>query len=252
VSGDLLDRMVAVVAGGGSGIGRGIALGLADEGAAVAVVGPSAGEAEGVAGEIVSSGGRAAAVSCTFAERAETHAALARAAADLGPPGLVVHALVDPAALVEASLVDVDEATWDARAEAPLRAALWTCQAARAHLAGRGGTIVLVTPTLAMTGAAGLVPYATAVDGQRALAKSSARLWGAQGIRVNCVAPPVEAMEDAPADDGDGATLNRTALGRGPDGRTDVAPVIAMLASGAGHFVTGATVAVDGGVWMVP
>jgi NAD(P)-dependent dehydrogenase (short-subunit alcohol dehydrogenase family) len=252
MSGGMLDGMAALVAGGGSGIGRGIALGLADEGAAVAVLGPSVGDGERVAAEIVSTGARAAAIGCTFAGRAETHAAFARAATDLGPLGLVVHALVDPAALIEASLVDLDEATWDARAEAPLRAALWTCQAALAQLAGRGGTIVLVTPTLAMTGAAGLVPYATAIDGQRALVKSSARLWGAQGIRVNCVAPPVEAMEDRLADDADGATLNRTALGRGPDGRTDVAPVVAMLASDAGHFVTGATVAVDGGVWMAP
>jgi NAD(P)-dependent dehydrogenase (short-subunit alcohol dehydrogenase family) len=241
--------MVAIVAGGGWGIGRGIALGLADRAAAIAVIGPTG---EAVAAGIVSSGGRAVAIDCSFAEAALTMAAFGRAADSLGPIDLVVHAVVDAAVLSPAPLVDLDEAAWDARAEAPLRAALWSCQAARAHLGDRGGTIVLVTPTLAMTGEAGLVPYATAVDGQRALVKSSARLWGAHGIRVNCVAPPVAAMGEAPPGDGSEATLNRTALGRDPDGRRDVAPVIAMLASDAGHFVTGATIAVDGGVWMAP
>jgi NAD(P)-dependent dehydrogenase (short-subunit alcohol dehydrogenase family) len=249
VSIPVLEGTVAVVAGGGRGIGRGIALGLADQGAAVAVVGPAG---EGVAADIVSSGQRAVAVDCSFAEPGETMAAFGRAADALGPIDLVVHAVVDPASLVPAPLVDTDEAAWDANGEAPLRAALWTCQAARAHLGGRGGTIVLVTPTLAMTGAPGLVPYATAVDGQRALAKSSARLWGALGIRVNCVAPPVAAMGGAPPAGEDDATLNRTALGRHPDGRGDVAPVIAMLAADTGHFVTGATIAVDGGEWMPP
>ncbi len=247
--GRLLDGAVALVAGGGRGIGRGIALGLADQGAAVAVLGPSG---EGVAAEILDGGGRAAAGACTFESPAETATAFARAAAELGGLNLVVHAVVEPAALVPTSLVDTDEDLWDAAAEAPLRAALWSCQAALPHLAERGGTIVLVTPTLAMTGAAGLVAYATAVDGQRALAKSAARLWGAHGIRVNCVAPPVEAMADGSAGGADESGVNRAALGRAPDPRGDVAPVIALLASDAGHFVTGATLAVDGGDWMVP
>jgi 3-oxoacyl-[acyl-carrier protein] reductase len=117
---------------------------------------------------------------------------------------------------------------------------------------GRGGTIVFVIPTVAMTGAAGLVPYATAMEGQRALVRSAARQWGALGIRVNCVAPPLEMMGDTVVATEEAAPLNTSALGRLPDGRGDFAPVIAMLASAGGHFVTGTTIPVDGGVWMAP
>jgi NAD(P)-dependent dehydrogenase (short-subunit alcohol dehydrogenase family) len=245
----LLEGRVAIVAGGGSGIGRGVALGLADHGADVGVVGDGA---DAVASEIQASGRRAVAVSCGFKDRAETTEAFARVADALGPIDLVVHAVVAPAALVESPLVDTDEDSWDARGEAVLRAGLWSAQAARTELAGRGGSIVFVIPIVAMTGAAGLVPYATAMEGQRALVRSAARQWGSEGIRVNCVAPPLEVMGDSAIATEEAPPLNTSALGRPPDGRSDVAPVIAMLAGEAGHFVTGATIPIDGGVWMAP
>jgi 3-oxoacyl-[acyl-carrier protein] reductase len=142
-----------------------------------------------------------------------------------------VHALVEPDALVAAPLADTDEAWWDRRCEAVLRTGLWCCQAAFGAFGGRGGRIVLVTPTVGLTGAAGLAPYATAVEGMRSLAKSAARQWGSHGIAVNCVAPRV-----------DGA----------PDVRADIAPVVAMLVAEPTHIVTGATVVVDGGLVMAP
>jgi 3-oxoacyl-[acyl-carrier protein] reductase len=245
----LLEGRIAVVAGGGAGIGRGVALGLADHGADVGVVGDGA---DAVAGEIRASGRQAVAVSCGFKDQAETAEALARVAEALGPIDLVVHAVVGPSALVASALIDTDEDSWDSRGEAVLRAGLWTAQAAHTQLAGRGGSIVFVIPIVAMTGAAGLVPYATAMEGQRALVRSAARMWGAEGIRVNCVAPPLEVMGDTGVAIEEAPPLNTSALGRPPDGRSDVAPVIAMLAGEAGHFVTGATIPIDGGVWMAP
>jgi 3-oxoacyl-[acyl-carrier protein] reductase len=243
----LLEGRIAVVAGGGSGIGRGVALGLADQGADVGVVGDSA---DAVAGEIRASGRRAVAVSCGFKDRAETSEALTRVAEALGPIDLVVHAVVGP--LVDSPLIDTDEDSWDSRGEAVLRAGLWTAQAARVHLGGRGGNIVFVIPIVAMTGAAGLVPYATAMEGQRALVRSAARMWGSEGIRVNCVSPPLDAMGDTVAGAGGAAPLNTSALGRPPDGRSDIAPVVVLLAGNSAHFVTGATIPIDGGVWMAP
>jgi len=221
----MLAGRVVLVTGGRAGIGRGIALGLGDAGATVAVVD----------GPIASRGGAEGA----FADAVAAH----------GPLDTVVHALVDPAALVEASLADTDEAAWDARCEALLRTALYCCQAAYVQLEQRGGRLVLVTPTVGLTGAAGLVPYATAVEGMRAMAKSAARQWGARGITVNCVAPPVELMTREAREAAPGG---RPALGRAPDARTDVAPVIAFLAAAPSHLVTGTTIAIDGGVVMAP
>jgi NAD(P)-dependent dehydrogenase (short-subunit alcohol dehydrogenase family) len=220
----MLDGRVVVVTGGGNGMGHAIAMGLVDAGAAVAVV-------DGPVGSL------------TDAERA-----FARAASARGPIDAVVHALVDPEALVEAPLAETDPAAWDARCEAVLRTALWCCQAAYNQLSERGGQLVLVTPTVGLTGAAGLVPFATAVEGMRALAKSAARQWGEVGITVNCVAPPVEVEVGAPAV----PPVGGRPLGRLPDVRNDVAPVVASLLAESAHFVTGTTVIVDGGVVMAP
>jgi 3-oxoacyl-[acyl-carrier protein] reductase len=101
-----------------------------------------------------------------------------------------------------------------------------------------------------MSGAARLVPYTTAVEGQRLLAKAAARQWGPDGVRVNCLAP---APEHVPIGvDSMAVSLSPPALGGPGDVVTDLGPVAVWLASDAAHFVTGATVCVDGGVWMAP
>jgi 3-oxoacyl-[acyl-carrier protein] reductase len=221
----VLQGRVVVVTGGGSGIGRGIARGLVDAGAAVAVV-------DGPAGD-----------------RAAMEHSFARAAAARGPLDGVVHALLDSVALAEQPLAETDGAGWDARCEAVLRAALCCAQAAYTHLSERGGRLVLLTPTVGLTGGSGLVPYATAVEGMRAMAKSAARQWGDAGITVNCVAPPIEVISDRPATE---PPVGGRALRRLPDARNDVAPVVAWLLAEAAHFVTGTTIVVDGGVVMAP
>ena len=209
----MLAGRVVLVTGGGTGIGSEISLGLGDLGAAVSTVdGP-------------------------ITSRADAQAAFTAK----GPVDAVVHALIDPDALVSTPFADTEEASWERRCEAVLGTALWCCQAAFTVLVERGGRIVLVTPTVGLTGAAGRAPYATAVEGMRSLAKSAARQWRGHGITVNCVAPPVESMIPGVGRDDSVA-----------DVRADVAPVVAMLTADAAHFLTGTTIVVDGGVVMAP
>jgi 3-oxoacyl-[acyl-carrier protein] reductase len=217
----VLAGRVVLVTGGGSGIGASLALGLGDAGATVAVTdGP-------------------------FGSRHDADRAFADVTARSGPIDAVVHALVEPDAFTASPLADTDASAWERRCEAVIGAALWCCQAAYGALRERGGRIVVVTPTIGLTGGANLVAYATAVEGVRALAKTAARQWGGRGIAVNCVAPPVELIGGATGPD-----VAAPALGRLPDARTDVAPVVATLVGDA--FVTGTTVVVDGGTVMAP
>ncbi len=247
-SASLTGRVVAVT-GGGHGLGRDLAIGLGDAGADVGVV-----DSDGtgpVAEAITGTGRRAIGIDGPLRARGECSEALAAVVDALGPLDAVVHAAIDPEALAPGPVRIIADAGWDRRCEAPLRAALGCAQAAYDALHGRGGRLVFVTPTVGLTGAAGLVPYATAVEGIRALAKSAARQWGGDGITVHCVAPPLELV----AADGRGApepTIGEPALGRVPDGRADVAPVVAWLVGPAGRSVTGLTVPVDGGIVMAP
>ncbi len=164
------------------------------------------------------------------------------------PLDLVVHADLDEAALQRQALAETAAEDWDRRCEAVLQAALQCAQSAFTALRGRG-LLVFVTPTVGITGAPELVPYAAAVEGIRALAKSAARQWGHHGIRVNCVAPPVELL--APDAGRLGPDVADRALADAPTVRDSVASVIALLAA-PGSVVTGTTIVVDGGVVMAP
>lgn len=157
-----------------------------------------------------------------------------------GPIDLCVHVVRDPDELAERPLAETARDEWDRRCDGVLRAAIDFAQEAYRLLAPRGGgRVVFVVPTLGMTGAAGLVPFATACEGIRSLAKSAARQWGADGVTVACVARhvagPTVALASLPAPTGD-----------------DVAGVVRLLASADAGPLTGATLVVDGGTVLVP
>ena len=139
----------------------------------------------------------------------------------------VVHADLVPASVDSRPLVDVDAEEWDVVAEAPLRRAMAALQAAHATFQGRGGRIVVVTPTVGLVGAAGAVALATAVESVRGMAKGAARQWGPAGITVNFVAPALHRAGDAVA-------------------------AVALLLGDDAAAVTGTTIGADGGEWVAP
>ena len=168
----------------------------------------------------------------------------------VGPVDAVVHVAGVDGGLEDRALVETDEETWDREAEAPIRAALFALQGARECFGDRGGAIVVAVPSVALTGAAGLVPFASACEGIRLLVKSAARDWGRDGVRVNCVTLPIEAWGFDPPEDHRvpnrfGASLDDT-NGLGAGG------AVALLVSRLSTGVTGATVGVDHGTVMAP
>jgi NAD(P)-dependent dehydrogenase (short-subunit alcohol dehydrogenase family) len=195
---------------------------------------------------------------------------LGRLEARGAPIGAVVLASVGAATTQRGDLAGIGPDQWRDRVELPLRRTVACFQGAHRRLRLRGGSLVLIVPTLSLVGSSGFVPWATVAEGQRSLAKAAARAWGGEGITVNCLAVPCTLLttsstarspvgDEAPV----GAEERRSfgpdrpgqpaaALGALPDLRGAVAPVLASLVGGGWSGVTGATIAVDGGIWMTP
>ena len=177
---------------------------------------------------------------------------LVRAEEAVGPLHAVVLVLAGQSAMTAGDLAGLDPTHWRQSVEVPLEQTLACFQGAYRRLRTRGGGLVVLVPSLALVGAPGFVPWATVAEGQRSLAKTAARAWGHEGITVNCVAVPGSLLRRPGEDLPDRAGQPPPSLGRSPGLRLDVAPVVSSLVSGGWATVTGATVAVDGGVWMTP
>jgi 3-oxoacyl-[acyl-carrier protein] reductase len=178
-------------------------------------------------------------------DRTELREALARAGAEA-----VVHVCGDAAAIVPAPLDGTALEEWDRRGEHPLREALATFQAAHDHFATVGrGRIVVVTSTAGISGAASVVPFVTAAEGVRAMAKSAARQWGDRGVTVNAVLVPLDVL--APDVKDVTSFLTPPALGA-PATLPDLAAAVRWFAGTDSAGITGATVVADGGSVMVP
>jgi NAD(P)-dependent dehydrogenase (short-subunit alcohol dehydrogenase family) len=246
-----LDGKVAVVTGADTPLMQGLTNALARAGASIALVGDPNELAHFVA-DLGAEGTRAVAVNCGFESREAVETAFLAVVDALGAHNIdiVVHGAMDPIAYEQCAFEDVDDDRWDRVWEQTMRGLIFLFQAGHAQMRGHAGRFILVTPTISMSGAPGFVPYTAAVEGQRLLAKSAARQWGADGITVNCLAPAPEHL--VPEAAGAVAALAAPALGGAGDVTTDLGPIVVFLASEAGHFVTGATLCADGGVWMAP
>ncbi len=211
-------RLTAAVIGGPDGPAGQVAQGLRDAGAEVVVLPPAA--------------------------RAE----LAEQLIGAGRPRLVVWAPSPGGAASPTPLLDYDESGWDAVAAQPIRDAIACVQAAGDAFDG-GGAIVTVLPTLSSRGSAGLTGWSTAAEGVRSLVKVAAREFGPRGITVNAVALPANVLAASEASL-DRPGLPAPSLPVPASAGGDVSAIVAALASPPWTSVTGATIAVDGGVWM--
>jgi 3-oxoacyl-[acyl-carrier protein] reductase len=189
--------------------------------------------------------GRAVAV-----DAVDDRAAGVAALEGIGDVSAVVHVCADDAALAAGPLASLHAAEWDTGAERVLWRVLTTLQAAHDAFARHGGgQVVVITATAGVSGAASSVPLVAAVEGARAMAKSAARQWGTLGIRVNCVAVPLELL--APTHAGLTSFLPPAAITR-DDPVDDVAAAVEFLCGPGAQGITGASLLVDGGAVMAP
>jgi NAD(P)-dependent dehydrogenase (short-subunit alcohol dehydrogenase family) len=238
-----LDGVVAVVTGAGSGIGRGIANGLAAFGAQVAIWERDEASGASAAEEV---GGLA----CTTDVRVEedVDAALARTIDALGVPTVLVN---NAGGVFASPLLDTAPKGWDALLRANLtHLLLCTQRVARAMVdAGHAGSIVNITSIEGTRAAPGYAAYAAAKAGVVNLTKTAALELAPHGIRVNCLAPDVTMTEGLRAVAHPG--FEDSIAGMVPMGRAghvdEMAGAAVFLASGLSSYVTGQTIHVDGG-----
>ena len=188
-----------------------------------------------------------------FGGRAAIERALQAAVGRIGWPDCIIHAAVPASGLRSVPVSALGDQGWRSDCLGALKATFFTLQVCFATLRERGTRILLVGPALSLVGAEGLVPLSTALEGQRALAKSAARQWGSHGIVINwlAVASTGFASELAEAKLPKPVSPEPLALGAAPT-LPALVPLILAMADKAGAVLAGATLCLDGGEVMTP
>jgi len=245
----MLNGQVAIVTGASRGIGEGILRALA--GARATVVGTSTSEkgAEGISKALAELGAKGAGRVLDVRDAAQCAALVDKAQADFGPITILVN---NAGATRDNLLARMKDEEWDDIQATNLKSVFVLSRAVlRGMMKARAGRIVNVTSVVGFTGNAGQTNYAAAKAGIVGFSKSLAREVGSRNITVNCVAPGfIETdMTRALAEEQVKKLVESVPLGR--LGRVeDIAQGVLFLCSPGAGYVTGATLHVNGGMFM--
>lgn len=239
----LLTDRVAVVTGGGAGIGRGIAAGLAAFGAKVAIWERDTSSCTESSSTIGALG-----IVADVRDSGQVADALDRTASELGPVTILVN---NAGGVFFSKLLDTTENGWDALYKANLRHVLLCTQLVTRKLvdAGLPGSIINLTSIEGVRAAPGYAAYAAAKAGVINYTKTAAFELAPHGIRVNAIAPDFTLTEGLMRlmPDGPGPEVSR-AIPQGRPGYVDeIASAAVFLASDMAGYLTGQTIHVDGG-----
>ncbi len=243
------DGKIAIVTGASRGIGRGIALALAEAGATVVCAARDLAKLEAVVAEIAAAGGKANAHVVDVSLRESIEALISATVTAHGR----IDVLVNNAGITrDGLLLRMKPADWDEVMATNLTSVFISTQAVmKPMLKQRAGSIINIGSVVGLTGNAGQANYAAAKAGLIGFSKSVAREVASRGIRVNVVTPGfIETdMTNAMPEAAKQAMLKTVPLGR-TGTPADIAGLVVYLASDASAYVTGQTVSVDGGFHM--
>lgn len=250
---DALGGKVALVTGGGSGLGLSMAKRFAQLGARVAIAGRDAGKLERAAAEIDPTGVRVAAIPCDVRDFAQVDAMVAEAERRLGGIGILVN---NAAGNFLAATEDLTPNGFSAVVNTVLNGTFHVTLAAGRRMIerGAGGAILNIVTTYAWTGSAFVVPSAAAKAGVLAMTRSLAVEWATYGIRSNAIAPgpfPTEGAWSAlmPTPEVEAEAKARIPMHRFGE-HDELANLAAFLVSDAAPFINGEVVTIDGGEWI--
>lgn len=246
----LLDGKRALVTGSTSGIGRAIAVRMAEEGAKVVVSGRNEAKGREVVGEIASRGGDAVFVRADLRKPREAERLVDEATAALGGLDIVVN---NAGVLRLGGIEDLSIDDWEEVLAVNLTAPFVIIRRAVRYM-GRGGVIINISSTAGLSGYPGGAAYCASKAGLIMLSRVASLELAGRGIRVVALAPGVvdTPMIRALAPGGDWEGFSRVVAGRIPLGfiaePRDIAEVVVFLASDKARYITGSVLVVDGGL----
>jgi NAD(P)-dependent dehydrogenase (short-subunit alcohol dehydrogenase family) len=247
-SGLSLDGRVAVVVGGTTGIGRTLALGLAEAGADVVATSRRIEQVEETAAALEAKGRRTVRATSDVTDKSSLQAVLAKTIEKLGKVDILVNSA---GAIKRVPTLEMEDSTWNSIIDTNLTGTLRACQVFGRHMLERGyGRIINIASLNTFVSFYEITAYASSKAGVAGLTRSLAVEWGPRGVIVNAIAPGVfrTALNRELLDGTDRGKelLMRTPLKRFGKLEELVGPTI-FFASESAAFVNGQTLTVDGG-----
>lgn len=237
-----LSGKVTIITGAGRGIGRATAKLFAAEGAKVAVVSRTASQVQAVVAEIVDAGGTALGIPCDIGHADQIKHVVDTVVTAYGSIDILVNNAFDFSA-ANSSIADMSVTQLQKNFDTGPIATLLFMQASYPYLKASGhGRVINFASSTGILGIPGFGPYNMAKEAVRALTRTAAREWGVDKITVNTVLPLAQTWPDEA-----NIPLPNNVAGRYGIPEKDIAPVLLFLASKDGQFITGSSLAPDGG-----